>query len=240
MKKKREFRPATLDERKKFYETEFSIKKVKKWFKKNNLPTPQLCAIDTGTETGITLKKEWKNTLFYFPFNKLEEKIKKYCPEDVYYDRNIYTNPNEVLNTLKFETYIGQQLVFDIDLDNLRGKKNQKINSENIKRAYGITKKMVTVLKNNGFKKMQIVYSGRGFHIHVFDKKAFTLRDYERKKLNKTLKEFPIDPWVSAGHIRLIRMPYSLHGMISRKVIPIMNSFNETETIPEFLGKNRH
>lgn len=237
MKKEIELRPATLEERKKFYETEFSIKKVKAWLKENGLPIPQLCAIDAGTETGLSIKKEWKNSLFYFPFDKLEEKIKKYCPEDLYYDRNVYVNPKIVLDTLKFELHTDQQLVFDIDLDNMKGKDNQKINSRNIRKAYRITKKMMKILKKEGFKKMQAVYSGRGFHIHIFDKKGFALKDYERKKLNEKLRKFPIDPWVSAGYIRLIRMPYSLHGMISRKVSPVKTKFIEKETIPQFIKK---
>jgi DNA primase catalytic subunit len=238
MKKETEFRPATLEERKKFYEKEFSVEKVKMWLKENSLPIPQLCAIDAGTDTKIILKKEWKNSLFYFPFDKLKEKIKKYWPEDIYYDRNIYINPKKVLINLKFEPYTRQQLVFDIDLDNMGKKENQKINSKNINRAYRIAKKMIAILKKEGFRKMQILYSGRGFHIHIFDKGGFDLTNSERERLNKKLKKFPIDPWVSAGHIRLIRMPYSLHGMVSRKVIPIKTKFNEEEIIPSFIKKH--
>lgn len=47
------FRSSTLTERKEFYEKEFSIEKAKEWFRKNKMPLPQLCAIDSGTETRI-------------------------------------------------------------------------------------------------------------------------------------------------------------------------------------------
>ena len=43
----------------------------------------------------------------------------------------------------------------------------------------------------------------------------------EREEINKELKNFPIDPWVSRGYIRLIRLPYSLNALISRIVTPL-------------------
>ena len=52
------FRHSTLSERKEFYEKEFSVSKIKKWFKSNNLPLPQLCALDPGSETKIILDKK--------------------------------------------------------------------------------------------------------------------------------------------------------------------------------------
>jgi len=224
MKKRIEFLPSTLEERKKFYEKELSIKKFKQWLKKNNLPIPQICAIDAGTETKITLKKEWKNTLFYFPFSELKEKIKKYCPEDVYYDRNQYKNPEKVLKTLNFNSWIAQELVFDIDADNLPGcecKNNQKVCYRCLKIAYKSALNMKLFLQRKGFKKIGIVYSGRGFHIHVFDKNAFRLTIKKREKLNKELADFPIDEWVSRGYIKLIRMPYTLNGLVSKECLPI-------------------
>jgi len=228
MKKRIEFTPATLEKRKEFYEKEFSINKFKQWLKKNNLPLPQICAIDAGTETKIALKKELRNTLFYFPFSELKEKIKKYCPEDVYYDRNQYKNSNNVLKTLNFNNWLAQELVFDIDADNLECecKNNQKVCYRCLKIAYEYALKIKLFLQSKGFKKIGIVYSGRGFHIHVFDKNAFRLTIKEREKLNKELSDFPIDEWVSRGYIRLIRMPYTLNGLVSKKCLPVDAKFD--------------
>ena len=61
------FKTATLAERESFYEKEFSIKKIKRWF---NNKKPQLCAIDAGTDTNIIKNKSWNNTLFYFYFDE--------------------------------------------------------------------------------------------------------------------------------------------------------------------------
>jgi DNA primase catalytic subunit len=38
---------------------------------------------------------------------------------------------------------------------------------------------------------------------------------------------YPIDEWVTTGGMRLIRLPYSLHGMVSRIVVPL--SIRQTE-----------
>lgn len=232
------FRPSTLSERKEFYEREFSIIKVKSFFRKNGIKTPQICALDAGTETGIIIDKKLKNTILYFPFTELKEKTKKYIPEDVYYDRNAYSNPKEVLKSLNFNNWLSQELVFDVDSDNIKCNhpKNQPLCNKCLKKVYGSAVGMKKQLENY-FKKIILVYSGRGFHIHILDKKAYNLTTKEREKLNKIFSKFPIDPWVSRGYIRLIRMPYSLNSLVSRKVIPLdkKNELSKKDTFPKFL-----
>ena len=71
-----EYRPSTISEREEFYTKEFSMKKVKAWFKKNHLPTPQICALDAGTDTGIILEKKHKGNMLYFKFKDIKKKIK--------------------------------------------------------------------------------------------------------------------------------------------------------------------
>jgi len=234
-----EFRPSTLIERKEFYEKEFSIRKVKSWFRGQKLP--QLCAVDAGTSTGIIIDKNLKNQLLYFSFSDLKKKIKKYLPEDVYYDRSQYKDYKKVLKTLKFHDWNSQELVFDIDSDNIEcdHPKEQIVCNKCVKGAYYWTKKLKRELEKN-FKKIKVVYSGRGFHLHVLDKKASLLNRNERSELSEKLAEkYPIDPWVSRDYIRLIRLPYSLHAVVSRKAIPInlSKNFNEKDAIPKFLKK---
>ena len=92
---------------------------------------------------------------------------------------------------------------------------------------------------------MKIVYSGRGFHIHVFDPEAYALSTKQRRQLAREEKEkgFQIDEWVTAGDMRLIRLPYSLHGLVSRIVIPVEKSeldrfdpAHDKRCLPQFLG----
>lgn len=235
MNKEVEFRAASLNERKEFYEKEFNVNKVKNWFKSNEMRIPQLCAIDAGTESGIIINKKLKNQLLYFQFKDLIKKIKKYIPEDVYYCRNFYNAPERILKTFKVNDWKEQELVFDIDSDNIVcdcGK--NKICDLSIKEALKWTNKMVIELKRE-FKKVKVVYSGRGFHVHVLDKEAFLLSLKQRGELNNKFSAYPIDPWVSRGYIDLIRMPYSLNALVSRKVIPVDGKFKKEETYPRFL-----
>ncbi|MBS3095003.1 hypothetical protein J4474_05030 [Candidatus Pacearchaeota archaeon] len=218
---KNEFRPASLEERKKFYKN-FSVERVEEWFRKNHLALPQICALDPGTDTRIILNKKLKGNLMYFPFNELKEKISEYLPEDVYYDRNVYKNPEEELKKLKFINYVKQELVFDLDTDNIecKCKDKNKICKECIKKLLMIALEMKGDLEKY-FDKIVLVYSGRGFHLHVLDKKAFNLNNKRRREITKKFSNYPIDPWVSRGYIDLIRMPYSLNGLVNKKVIPL-------------------
>lgn len=231
-----EFRPASLNEREEFYKKEFKIRGVKSWFKINDMNVPQLCAIDAGTDTKTIKNKKWKGIMFYFPFNELMNKIKKYTPEDVYYDRNVYQNPKRALQNLNNKKWKEQELVFDIDSDNIIcDHKKGKTYDECIKKAYRFALELDKELKKY-FDKTEMVYSGRGFHIHVLDKKAFQMSKEEREKFVSKFKKYPIDQWVSAGNIELVRLPFSLNSLVSRKVIPLYkNKFNKNKTIPKFM-----
>ena len=56
------------------------------------------------------------------------------------------------------------------------------------------------------------------------------------------LKGLPIDRWVSGGHSKLMRLPFSLHGVVSRVVLQLteneMESFDpgsDERVMPGFL-----
>ena len=234
-----QFRPATLQERSEFYEKEFSIEKVKSWFALNNLPLPQFCAVDAGSESGVIISTKLKNQLLYFPFQELSKKIKQYLPEDIYYDRNVYRNPKKVLQTLKFREIKKQELAFDVDADNIfcRHPPKERVCCKCLRKAHFWALKLDKELKKI-FNKTALVYSGRGFHIHVLDKKAFLLSSKERSKLNKKFSKYPVDPWVSNGHSPLIRLPYSLNSPVSRITMPLSSKekFIKQKTIPRFLS----
>lgn len=94
------------------------------------------------------------------------------------------------------------------------------------------------------FSEVRVVYSGRGFHVHVLDEDTFGWSKRKRSVLARRLKKegFLMDEWVTTGGMRLIRLPYSLHGMVSRVVLPLgineLASFNpvtDKRCIPRFL-----
>lgn len=239
MKKEFAFKASTLEERREFYKKEFSLKKVKSWFKKIGIKFPQICALDAGMKTKILLDKSFDKKLFYFNFEEMEEKIKKYVPEGVYYDRNEYANPDKVLDKLNFKNRISQELVFDIDVDNIKNvsPENTQGYERYLDKAHDYAIKLKKELEKK-FSKILVVYSGRGFHLHVVDKKAYALSNDERRLLVKRFSKYPIDAWVSRENIRLIRMPYTLNGIVSRVVTPISErKFYIEKTIPKFLKK---
>src|SRR3989344_7405010 len=220
------FRASTLKEREEFYKKEFSVEKIKKWFAENKIKIPQICALDAGSETDIIASKKLKDKMLYFPFGELKKQVLRYLPEDVYYDRNRYENKNKILRNFNFEERKSQELAFDVDSDNfgcdvsIGEKEYKKCLEKTLKRAINLKNE----LEKKGFRKIKIIYSGRGFHVHVFDERGFYLTNEERKKLGKEFLKFGIDEWVSDGGIHLIRMPYSLNGLVSRIVTPLRNS----------------
>ncbi len=228
------FKHSSLKDRKEFYKKYFNIKKVSSWIRQLSYK-PQFFVVDLGSETKIIKDKSKLKKLIFFKPNislkELKEKLIKYLPEDVYYDRNIYKNPYKCLKNFNFrnapysKNYLGQELVFDVDPENINCPKCGKKYFPNfcetcsklaIKNGFKIYKEL-----KKYFKKIIIVYSGRGCHVHILDKKAYKLSLKNRNKLNKKFKNLAIDSWVSYGKIRLIRLPYSLNSLSSRIVTPL-------------------
>jgi DNA primase catalytic subunit len=94
------------------------------------------------------------------------------------------------------------------------------------------------------FDEVGVVYSGRGFHVVVDDEDAYSLSRKERASLaRKYGRRFAIDEWVTEGGSRLMRLPYSLNGLVSRKCMVIKNGRDlkgfdprsEPIVIPKFL-----
>jgi DNA primase catalytic subunit len=69
----------------------------------------------------------------------------------------------------------------------------------------------------------------------------------ERQELAEQVKKegFHIDEWVTAGEMRLIRLPFSLNGLVSRIVLPLtkvelqtFDPIHDLRVLPSFLGKS--
>lgn len=225
------FEKSSLEQREYFYKNKFDIEKIKKF-----LPIkPQFFLIDMGSETKIIKDKKHLNKLLILKpeisYLELKSKLIQNVPEDVYYDRNIYRDPKKCIGEFDFkesfssDNFLGQELAFDIDPENLINSKSLwSFDKDLIIKASEITLDFYNKLKCY-FNDVKIVYSGRGFHLHVFDKEAYGLSLKEREELNSKFLNFKIDPWVSYGKIRLMRLPYSLNSLSSRICTPI--SMNE-------------
>ena len=247
-------RPATLEERKEFYESEFSPEKVSSWLRMRSGKTK--FAVIIGRHTRI-FSPEYRNdadtTIIideYEDFEDVRLQILEFLPEAVYYDRNIYFENDHAE---------GQELAFDLDPENITCPIHGTL-ADKMKRHQGLSfcnlelemAKQQTVglyeFLCAQFSNLCIVYSGRGFHVHVLDQEAYGLSEKERHKIAVAVKAkgFSIDVWVTEGEMRLIRLPYSLHGMVSRIAVPLekkeIEKFNpilDEKCIPKFLQKGK-
>lgn len=245
-------RPATIEERKEFYSVEFDLRAVSLWMRRHKGKTK--FALIIGRHTKIFLEEyrdDAETTIILDEYSNLEDvrrQILDFLPEAVYYDRNIYLENDRVA---------GQELAFDIDPENIVCPIHGTL-ADKMKRRRGLSfceieldlaKKQTIELYENleeHFSDLQLVYSGRGFHIHVFDQEAFALGVEERRKIAADVKAkgFGIDAWVTEGEMRLIRLPYSLHGMVSRLVVPLerkeiekFDPISDKKCIPKFLNR---
>lgn len=243
-------RYAILEERKEFYTKELNLQKVAEWFGKQSGRVK--FAVIIGRHTKIypqKYKEDASTTIIIDEYSDLQDlrmQILEFLPEAVYYDRNIYNQNDQ---------RIGQELAFDLDPENItcpihgtladKMKKQQglsfcKLELDMVQReAVGL---FDCLLKR--FTEVKAVYSGRGFHLHVLDPQAYLLTVSERADLAQQVKKegFHIDEWVTAGEMRLIRLPCSLNGLVSRIVLPLtkveLESFDplhDPRVLPKFL-----
>jgi len=230
--------------------SEFDLNNVREWF--NEWSGRIVFAVIIGRHTRIyppEYEEDASTTILIDNYSDLEdvrEWILEFLPESVYYDRNVYDEYGRIA---------GQGLAFDLDPENLTCPIHGSL-EDKMRRHQGLsfceieldmvkdeTIKLYDELSKI-FSNLKIVYSGRGFHIHVFDRDVFSWSREKRIELAKEIKNkgFIIDEWVTSGSMRLIRLPYSLHGMVSRIVMPIdvaeIDNFNPIEDercIPSFL-----
>jgi len=245
-------RYATLEERKQFYTQEFNLQKVAEWFT-GGLGRTKFAVI-IGRHTKIFPEKyrgDASTTIIVDEYKSIEDvrqQILEFLPEAVYYDRNVYDQ-----NDAK----VGQELAFDLDPENITCPIHGTL-ADKMKRLQGLSfcelelemvKKEAAGLYEfleKRFSEVKAVYSGRGFHLHVLDKEVYQLSAGQRQELAGQVKQkgFHIDEWVTAGEMRLIRLPYSINGLVSRIALPLtkgeLQSFDpvhDPRALPSFVDR---
>ena len=243
-------RYATLEERKGFYLEEFDLAKVAAWFGERLVNVKFAVIIGRHTRIFPEKYREDADTTIiideYKNLSDVRDQIVEFLPESAYYDRNVYdANDHKT----------GQELAFDLDPENVTCPIHGSL-ADKMRRGQGLSfcsleldmvKQQALSLHEElekEFSHLKIVYSGRGFHIHVFDEEAYTLKERERREIARSVKRkgFAIDEWVTAGEMRLIRLPFSLHGLVSRIAVPLEKSelerfdpVSDERCIPQFL-----
>ena len=237
-----DMRPATLAERSNFYSREFRTGLVNRWFR--GWTRPIVFAIIIGRHTKIFPSKyriDRDQTILiddYDALNDLQKYCEEYRPESVYYDRNVYKNWKNARDGSKDVARLGQdfgqQLAFDIDPENfdcpIHGSLENKLNGHQglsfcrleLQLAQDQAIELTDQLSKQ-FNDVRVVYSGRGFHIHVLDEDTLFLTRKKRVALVRSLtrRGYLMDEWVAGGNMRLIRLPFSLNGLVSRVVTPL-------------------
>ena len=266
-------RPTNLKEREAFYREEFDVKMAERWLLRRGrferIRESTVFAVIIGRHSRIYPRKfeNIKDKVViideYGSWDDILDYILYYLPEGVYYDRNLYSSLDECRNCEKCykecwdcPCYLGQELAFDIDPENvpcpihgtleekmerqgLKGLDFCMVEFEEVRRA---TVNLYEELEKE-YSDIAITFSGRGFHVYVFDEEALKLGYGERKSLAERFSKYYIDEWVTSGSMRLIRLPYSLNGVTSRIVIPLnvdeVMEFDprvDERCVPGFLG----
>jgi DNA primase catalytic subunit len=234
-------RPATLQERREFYEREFRLDLVRRWFR--GWTRPIVFAVVIGRHTKIfpdRYRSERNHTILIDEYDTIRD-VRRYCleflPEAVYYDRCVYRSWDDARRPHRIDELgesFGQQLAFDIDPENfecpLHGTLDDKMNKGQglsfcrlelqlaQEQALDLTEKL-----SGSFTEVRLVYSGRGFHVHVLDEDTFFWTRKQRLTLVRSLarRGYVTDEWVAGGSMRLIRLPHSLNGLVSRVTAPL-------------------
>ena len=233
-------RVATLDERKEFYESEFDVKNVSRWIAGN--ARHMKFAMILGRHTGVVSRERIraKNDVIVIDdwedAGTLRDYAIDYLPESMYYDRDRYLDVRDCARCAKrrikcrnCHNCLGQQLAFDLDPENVdcpyHGHIGDKIQNgralsfcmfefKTIKRQ---TAALYSELRKH-YDEIEIVFSGRGFHVVVNDEEAYRMSIAKRSSLAlRIARRYAIDEWVTKGESRLMRLPYSLNSLVSRK-----------------------
>ncbi|MEM0344230.1 MAG: DNA primase [Thermoplasmata archaeon] len=263
-----EMRPSTLQERRDFYSHEFDTYALRRWI--GDRSRHLKFAMVMGRHTGIVLESRAANKDdvvvidTWRSVRDLRQYALSYLPESMYYDRNRYEDVSACAGCDKGRTacmrcynFSGQQLAFDLDPENVdcpyHGHIGDKMSEGRglslcmyeFKRLRIQTVELVRQLSED-YSEISVVYSGRGFHVVVDDEEAYQLSRRQRERLAEmTARRFAIDEWVTSGESRLMRLPGSLNGLVSRKCVVMKGDLRDLlgfdprtsrEVIPAFMG----
>jgi hypothetical protein len=254
------FRPSLLEEREAFYRR-LDPEQLRSYFA--FFPSPPLFSIGVreipDAEETDSLPPLVLYELEAQSIAQLVDALIAYAPESVYYNKNMCREPGECLACEKLSSLlgracftcpnsIGHEIVFDLDPENyacdrcgpLDDREIESFCPDCLRYALQDALRLHTVLCQEGFEQIALVYTGRGCHVHVHDPQTFTWSAQERERLiaHVESKSIQFDPFVTTGEMFLIRLPFSLHGLVHRVVTPV--SKEELERAlgsPEALGQ---
>lgn len=230
---------STLGERREYYQEEFSLSHVSRWIAQRRglkfamIPGRHTHIVSTKhaeDRDNVVVIDDWRTA------SDIRDYALEYLPEGLYYDRNRYVDAAECMtcnldcsHCVRCNNYDGQQLAFDLDPENVDCPYHGHI-GDKMSRGEGLSFCMhefkivrrhsleLAASLRERFNKVSIVYSGRGFHVVVDDEAGYSMPPRRRSVLARAYaRVHPIDEWVTVGRSRLMRLPWSLNGIVSRK-----------------------
>src|SRR5437773_4112471 len=239
-----DLRPASLQERRRFYARRMEYDAAAAWMSRP--AGGRVFALILGRHSGRYPRRIRRLTNLPLIIDDLEKvrdlrpSLLRYLPEGAYYDRNVYAPLDETrkaridyARAWRSRVFRGQELAFDLDPENVDCPIHGDIAAK-MARHQGLSfcdwefaeiRRQAAELFDalaRRWSHLRIVFSGRGFHIHVFDADAFLLSRKERGKIAASVaRRYAIDEWVTFGVMRLIRRPFSLYCMVSMFLIPL-------------------
>ncbi|MDN5358325.1 MAG: hypothetical protein PWP76_168 [Candidatus Diapherotrites archaeon] len=229
--------PPTLEERRVFYRS-FDARNAFSWAR--TISATPVFAINPGwytriaTDRMLSLVRQGYRMVYLRNVRNpkaLRAKLLKYLPEGVYYWRNVVSDPEYCYGCpLKFfrrrnlcercPNYLGQELMFDVDPERVTGKRRDEVGPEEFPAVKDAVIRLYDALAEE-FSRLRIVFSGRGFHIHVRDEDTFLYTIEERVELARRYASYGVDVPVTAGGVSLARLPYTLNGISGLVVLPV-------------------
>jgi DNA primase catalytic subunit len=233
-------RPSSLEERSAYYTSDFDLNGLMRWIgtRRNQMKFAMILGRHSGIympdrardKNNVVIVDDWRTA------RDIRSYALRYLPEAMYYDRNRYDDVSECrrcgedsVRCSRCCNYLGQQLAFDLDPENVDCPYHGHIGTK-MQAGRGLSFCMFEfkAVRRQAFElgselserydKVGIVYSGRGFHVVVDDESAYGLTRKERTSIARNVaRRYSIDEWVTIGDSRLMRLPYSLNALVSRK-----------------------
>ena len=154
----------------------------------------------------------WRH-LSFENVQKLRAFLIEKTPDHVYFSVAKYEDPSNKDMMEKRATWIGSDLIFDIDDDHLPVATLEEA-------AFHLVMLKEVLTKKFALKEIMYAFSGsRGYHAHVRDECIQTLNNHERQQIVEYIEACGvcIDAPVTCDTARLIRLPGSIHGKTGKK-----------------------
>ncbi len=131
----------------------------------------------------ISFKQNMHRHLSLFDIGSIDDWLIRENPQHVYYSSAIYDTPGA--REMQLKNWKGADLIFDLDADHLTNVEKHHTHPESLEKCKQELLNLISFLEDDfGFKKMEIVFSGgRGYHIHIRDKKARQLDGEGRREI---------------------------------------------------------